>query len=163
MRTIAVMSGMAAVLAAGLFFAGVSRAQDASADDIIKGRQSNYRDIGGAYREINEELKKNAPMKFLLDQYAAQMLDLANDQENWFPKGTGPDSGADTNAKAEIWADPADFKKFSAELKVEAKKLAEIAGGGDKAAIGTQLKATSVSCQGCHAKYKKPTEHDFVF
>jgi cytochrome c556 len=163
-RTIASVSGAAAVIAAGLFLFGVSsRAQDSSAEDIIQGRQSNYRDLGGAYREINEEIKKNAPMKFLLEQYANQLTDLANDQENWFPKGTGPDSGTNTNAKPEIWSDPADFKKFSTELKAEAKKLAAIAGDNDKAAIAAQLKVVSVPCQGCHAKYKTKTDHDFVF
>ena len=142
---------------------GVSLAQPADMEGTILARQSNARDIGGAYREINAELKSGSPMKFLVEQYANQLSDLANEQIRWFPPGSGPESGVQTAAKALIWTQAAEFRQANEVFKVEAEKLRKVAAGGDKAALAVQVKATAQTCKGCHDKFKEPGEHDFQF
>src|SRR2546421_661023 len=81
------------LLLAGL---GASFAQQSEVEGLIMARQSNSRDIGGAYRELNAELKNGVPMKFLVEQHASQLADLAKEQITWFPAGSGPESGVKT-------------------------------------------------------------------
>ncbi len=150
-------------VAATLIGAGVTWAQPADMEGIILARQSNARDIGGAYRELNAELKNPTPMKFLVEQYANQLSDLANDQIRWFPPGSGAESRVKTAAKAEIWTQAADFQAANAVFRDEAEKLRKVASSGDKAALAEQVKATAQTCKACHDKFKVPDEHDFQF
>jgi len=151
---------LAAVLV--VLAAGAGYAQETT-ENLVLARQSNSRDIGGAYRELNSELKNGVPMKFLVEQYAGQMADLAKEQITWFPAGTGPDSGVKTAAKAEIWSQPEEFKKANDVFFVEAEKLRKVASGGDKAALAEQVKVTAQTCKACHDKFKEKDEHDFQF
>jgi cytochrome c556 len=142
---------------------GVGFAQPADVEGLVFARQSNSRDIGGAYRELNAELKNGVPMKFLVEQYAGQMADLAKEQITWFPAGTGPDSGVKTAAKKEIWTEPDAFKKANDLFAAEAEKLRKVASSGDKVALAEQVKVTAQTCKGCHDKFKEKDEHDFQF
>ena len=76
----------------------------------------------------------------------------------WFPKGSGPESGVKTDAKAEVWNDAAGFAAAANRFQGEAAKLQEIAAGGDIAAIKAQVRATGGACKNCHDKYRVPEE-----
>ena len=66
-----------------------------------------------------------------------------------------------TDAKAEIWAKPDEFREKTAAMQTEAQKLADIADGGDPAAVGKQVKALGDSCGGCHKSFRKPKEESY--
>jgi cytochrome c556 len=73
-----------------------------------------------------------------------------------FPAGTSIDEiPGKTNAKMEIWKDSTTFTKAASNLEQQAEKLADIAKGGDAAAIKTQFDSLSKgACGGCHGKFK---------
>jgi len=66
----------------------------------------------------------------------------------------GSDMG-ETEAKDNIWTNMDDFKKKMETFQVEAASLAEIAKGGDMAAIKPQFGKVGESCKACHKEYKK--------
>jgi cytochrome c556 len=66
----------------------------------------------------------------------------------------GSDMG-ETEAKDNIWSNMDDFKKKMETFQVEATSLAEIAKGGDMAAIKPQFGKVGESCKACHKEYKK--------
>jgi len=66
----------------------------------------------------------------------------------------GSDTG-DTRAKPEIWSNMDDVKEKLNNAVTEARKLAEVATGGDEAAIKAQFAATGKACGACHKKYRK--------
>src|SRR4051812_5292453 len=72
-------------------------------------RQGHYKELGAAFGGINAELRKDAPDKALIAANAGKMKALAADLPSWFPKGSGPEAGVKTQAKAEIWTDAAGF------------------------------------------------------
>ncbi|MEJ2592383.1 MAG: cytochrome c [Candidatus Thiodiazotropha sp.] len=84
--------------------------------------------------------------------YASDLAKAASlDLMPGFPEES--DSG-DTDARADIWLDFADFKQKFEDLRSASRSLDEIAAGGDKAAMGEALGKTGKACKACHDKYK---------
>ena len=75
-----------------------------------------------------------------------------------FPAGSGPESGAKTDAKPEIWSDAAGFAAAAKALQDESAKLVALVDAGDAAGARTQAGAVGQSCGGCHQKYR--VKHD---
>jgi cytochrome c556 len=125
---------------------------------VIEGRQAALRDIGAAFKGINDEFKKSQPALGLIRQYARQIEELSTQQKFWFLKGTGPESDIETLAKPEIWQHPTEFKAGQAAMSEQAAKLAKVASGDDLGAIKTQWQALGKTCKGCHDKYREEDE-----
>src|SRR5262245_13241813 len=73
----------------------------------IEARQKSLKDMGAAFKTVNDQLKSSAPA---LDQIrpAVQTIKThAAEIGTWFPKGTGPESGIETEALPKIWEDEA--------------------------------------------------------
>jgi cytochrome c556 len=155
MREIMIGLALAGVLAT----AGVALAQEASPGGrAVLARQAHYKDLGKAFGGIGAELRKEAPDKAAIAANASTMAALAKDLPAWFPKGSGPEAGVKTAAKAEIWSDAAGFDAAATRLQAETAKLAEAAAGGDLDAIKAQARATGGACQACHERYRAPAE-----
>jgi cytochrome c556 len=122
---------------------------------IIEGRQAALRDIGAAFKNINDEFKQSQPSIPVIRQNANQIDDLVKQQKFWFPPGTGPETEIEMRAKPTIWKQPAEFKAGQAALTEQASKLAKVAAGQDLAAIKAQTQALGRTCKGCHDKYRE--------
>lgn len=149
----------ALVLAVGLT-AGAALAQDNTAAPTTPGgkavvaRQAHYKELNGAFRAINEQLKAETPDKAAIGVGAGKMKALGADLASWFPKGSGPEAGVKTAAKAEIWTDAEGFAAAATKLQGETAKLADVATAGDMEAIKAQVRATGGACKICHDKYR---------
>lgn len=66
----------------------------------------------------------------------------------------GSDTG-NTSAKNTIWSNMDDFKKKMETFQIEAASLAEVAKGGDMAAIKPQFGKVGESCKACHKEYRE--------
>jgi cytochrome c556 len=134
----------------------VTTAFAASPEDTIKARQSNLKDIGGAFKTIRDQLKVSKPNIFAIKDAAQQIKDLAADQVHWFPKGSGPEAGVKTAAKPEIWSDAQGFTDALNKFSVEAPKLVAFAEANDLVGLKTQVATVGQACKGCHDKYRVP-------
>ena len=153
MRTIAVILTGATLAASG----GYLSAADPSPADIVKARHDHMKDdIAAATKAIFDQVKTGMPDKTIVGEAAKKIAALAPDIPKWFPKGSGPESGVKTLAKADIWAKPDDFKAAADKLTVEANKLVQVAATGDAAAITDQAKAVGGACQACHKPFREP-------
>lgn len=65
----------------------------------------------------------------------------------------GSDKG-DTKAKPEAFAEMDKFKAGMEKLNTEAGKLAQVAAGGDLAAIKPQFGEVAKTCKACHDNYR---------
>ena len=122
---------------------------------VIEGRQAALRDIGAAFKGINDEFKKSQPALAMIRQYARQIEELSTQQKFWFPPGTGPESDIETKAKPEIWQHLTEFKAGQVAMGEQAAKLAKVASGDDLGAIKAQWQALGKTCKGCHDKYRE--------
>jgi cytochrome c556 len=70
-----------------------------------------------------------------------------------FPAGTGPES-VQTRARAEIWANRADFEQRARVFSEAAGRLADAAAAGDMTTGRVEWDATWEACNGCHERYR---------
>ncbi len=125
-----------------------------AAETAIATRQAGYKKIGGAFKAINEELKKDTPDMKLIAANAAVVNTQSQQIPKWFPKGSGPEAGFKTKAKPAIWAEPAKFAAAGTALQTEAGKLQTFAAAGNLAAVKTQVRAVGGTCKSCHEAYR---------
>ncbi len=146
----------------GLAVAGAALAQDAApttpGGKAVLTRQAHYKDLAKAFGGVGAELRKDAPDKAVISAGAAMAAGLATDLPSWFPKGSGPEAGVKTAAKAEIWTDAAGFAAAAAKLQGETAKLQQLAMAGDIDAIKAQARAVGGACKTCHDAYRAPAE-----
>lgn len=122
---------------------------------MIKVRHKGMEEIGAAFKKLKAESAASAPNVGVVRANAAIVQRHATAQLNWFPKGSGPDAGHKTDAKKEIWTDPANFRQAQLKFQTEANKLNAVAVKGDMAALPAQFRATGGTCKGCHDKYRE--------
>lgn len=134
---------------------GAAFAQTA-AQKAVAARQENYKQLGSAFKTINDELKSGSPNMAAIGAAASKMNDLAVKVPGWFPKGSGVESGAKTRALPAIWSDAAGFAAAERKLQTETAKLAQVASAGDLSALRAQVKATGGTCKSCHDTYRAP-------
>ncbi|WP_284268499.1 c-type cytochrome [Bradyrhizobium iriomotense] len=121
----------------------------------IKPRQDKFRDIGGALKAINDELKKGridwdntvVPNAQTIKDRSAYLL-------NWFPKGSGPEAGVKTYALPSIWQKNEDFVKLGKAAQDEAAKLNQVALSKNGNALKTEVDAMGKACKACHDSYR---------
>lgn len=152
----AVAAGLAMIAGAALAHEDLGKVPDTPAAKAVVARHQNFKQLGGAFKAIADELKKDAPDKAAIGANAKKMNALAAQEASWFPKGTGPEAGVKTGAKPEIWSDPKGFAAAVQKLEGETAKLQQVSASGDVAAIKAQVQATGGACKGCHDKFRVP-------
>ena len=125
-------------------------------DKAAWARHDNFKAQGVAFKTILDELKKDAPDKALISANAIKLKTSSMALPSWFPKGSGPESGVKTDAKAEVWSDAAGFAAAANRLQVETSKFQQIAAAGDIGAIKAGTRALGGACKNCHDKYRVP-------
>jgi cytochrome c556 len=153
--------GIAAILiiAAGLaaFFiveGGAEHPSDNPMEQAIKDRQAKFKKMGSILKNMDEQIKSGAPDQKKISEMAGNLVALATGIPNWFPVGSGPESGFDTKAKPEIWSDNDGFLKQYQAFTIEAKKLADIATSDNMADLTAQYYTTGVACANCHKPFR---------
>ena len=119
-------------------------------------RHDNFKAQGAAFKAILDELKKDTPDQAVLTSNATKLKVSSTALPSWFPKGSGPESGVKTDAKAEVWSDAAGFAAAANKFQIEASKLQQLATAGDVAGMKAQSRVVGGTCKGCHDKYRVP-------
>ncbi|KJS08787.1 MAG: hypothetical protein VR73_04405 [Gammaproteobacteria bacterium BRH_c0] len=149
-----VKKGAVLLACTAMVVAGLAWAVDEQ--QVIESRQSNYRELGGAYKGIRDELQKRKPLMIMVRQHVDQLGMLAHSQANadWFPAGSGPEAGIETEALPVIWEQRDEFDRLREELNQEAIMLADVLASGDMDALADQHRALGMVCKQCHDVYR---------
>lgn len=144
------------MLAAGLATAApIAMAQSAGAK-AAAARTANFKQIGAAFKAIRDETGKGSPDAAVVQANARKLNTLATQLPTWFPRGSGPESGAKTKAKSEIWTDAAGFSAAARAFQGETAKFQQLALAGDMNGAKAQTRALGGACKTCHDKYRVP-------
>ncbi len=146
-----IICALAAGLALGL--AGQSLAAG-SPENLVKYRQAVMKAIGGHTAAIASVVKGETSYGAHVANHARGIKDMSLIVQDVFPPESGPDSFKDTRALPKIWAEPAKFQEAVTAFQSAAAKFAEVAEGGDMAAIGAALGELGKSCGGCHKPFR---------
>jgi cytochrome c556 len=118
-------------------------------------RHENFEAIGGAFKTIGDELKKEAPDLAKIRESAARINGFAPQVRDWFPAGSGPQDSVDTDALATIWEQPDEFQKAAARLVDAAATLNTAAQSGDLAAVRGAVPGLGGACKNCHDRFRE--------
>lgn len=127
-----------------------------AASDAVHTRVAGFRELGAAFKSVNDGLRGSEPQTILIQQSARQIRNAANAMPDWFPKGSGPESGEKTAAKPDIWTNPAKFKAAQAAFIGQAARLQVAANGGNVDAIRAEAVKLGATCKGCHDTFRVP-------
>lgn len=146
-------------MSSGMLGASVVTGQALSpAATAIQARQSQFREVGTAFKAINDELRKAAPGKFVLGSSARQIATNLRQVRTMFPAGSLAAPGQKSKALPEIWTTRAAFDKLNASAVAEADKLAMVLRSTDTGAIAKQVKVLGATCQSCHRQFRVKTD-----
>jgi cytochrome c556 len=145
-----------AALAALILPATAMVAVAAAPADVIKARQDNFKAMGKAMKTTMDEFKLPSPNPAVIKAQANALAAAATKVKGHFPKGTGAESGAKTDALPIIWQKPADFKAADAKLVAAAKGFQAAAATNDLGKMQAAAGTVGGTCKGCHDTFRKP-------
>ena len=146
-------------VAAGVIALGaLAAALIAAPADTIRARIASYRELGAAFKAVNDGLRGSEIQTVLIGQYARQIRNASRAQYTLFPAGTGPQPGIKTNAKAEIWKKPAEFRAAQDAFVRAADSFQAAVNKGNPAAIKSEARKLGASCKSCHDAFRAPVD-----
>jgi len=155
MRDLA-LAALAALLVAGCVRhppPGGAAAASPSPQQVVAARQAALHLSGAAMGNMKAAIDRGDEPK--TQAYAARgVAKWARALPTTFPAST--QGIMPSRARAEIWADKADFEAKAAAYAAAAEALAAAASGGDKAAFAAAHAATVATCKACHDLYQAP-------
>jgi len=149
-----------ALAGAGLVAGCGQGEQTASADvdpqvaALIETRQGHLDGFGEANRNMNNALNAAQPDIEVIRTNLQSIMAVAPDLTSWFPEGSGPESGARTDARPEIWERRAEFEARHADLLAGLQQFSATVESGDIAAIRAGLPVLGETCRGCHMPFR---------
>ena len=124
------------------------------AKQAIENRKAVFTLIGNNFKPVGEILRGSSAYESVdVDKYSARVAFLSGFLADAFPEIS---QSGDTQAKAEIWSNRADFDKRLKDFAQHATALSQVAGqhGGNSDAFKTAARAVAQDCKGCHDKYR---------
>ena len=128
--------------------------ESTSPETIIETRKAGLKKMGAAMKVLGTQLKSGAPDNASMVAAAQTISAGAQQQSRWFPVGSGPESGIDTDALPNIWTDRAKFDATINQLVAESKNLTTVVSGNDPKTISAQVKVVGNVCGACHHSFR---------
>jgi cytochrome c556 len=123
------------------------------AERAIEYRQSVYHLIAWNFAPLSAALQGKAPYdKDAFALAASRIAALAPMLPEGFPAGSYV--AGKTDAKPELWQDPAEFARLMKDLATRSAALAEIARSGDLDQIRPAFEDLAKACKACHKKFR---------
>jgi cytochrome c556 len=128
--------------------------------NVVKYRQNFMKANGAHIGMIAAVVKGEVSLTDELAQNAAALAELGEmlsaNLQQLFPEGTEKMDGLETAALPTIWEKWGEFEQVAMRFQEESAKLAEVAEGGDMAAIGQQLGVLGKQgCGACHETFRE--------
>lgn len=133
----------------------VLSASTESFESVVDERQKGFKKMGGAMKKMNGIIKSGEEDFPSFISAATDILETAPKVVDWFPSGSGSESGLETDALSYIWKKPEKFSASNDKLITEAEALLSLAKeGADSGALMKQLRAVKNSCSTCHKSFR---------
>ena len=123
---------------------------------VAKYRHNAYEGMGKHMKVLGMMAKGEVSLP-QADQvaHAKALQSTASLMAGWFPAGTGPAAGIDTDALQAVWKDAPGFEKAIANYKEATDTLVAKAEAGNRDEFLAAFKAVGKTCGGCHDSFRK--------
>jgi cytochrome c556 len=150
MKSRIVFGAVVACLAAGFALDALAQAKP---EVLVKQRQAAMTLIGKYWGPMGGMAQGKAPFNAqLVQRNSAYLETLAKMPWDGFDAST---KGEKSAALPAVWEKAGEFKQAQERLETETAKLAQVAKGGDEAAIKAQMGAVGKACGGCHETFRE--------
>lgn len=149
------LGAVLALTSLALLSGGPAGAVEGAAERAVATRQAGFKQIGAAFKAVNDELRAGKPDLTEIAAAATRLESHAAQLPTWFPRGSGPESGAKTGARATVWSDAAGFADAAAQLRTQTSRLTVLAREGDLASLRKQAAQVGAACKTCHTAYRE--------
>ena len=123
------------------------------AEKIMTERQENLKELGESFRAIRNQLRGDRDIAVIVAA-AEKINGLAPELATWFPAGTGPETGIETEALAVIWEDKEGFNAAAEKLVAQAGNMLAAAQSGNVDNVAGSVRGLGGACGGCHDNYR---------
>lgn len=145
-----------AVIVPALVAGAVAAHSTEGMSDAQKARHEHYEHLGDAFKAVRDN-SKGDPDWAKLEKAAQAVVDASVDQQQWFAKGTGPETGK-TRALPVIWEKTDDFTAAQKMFSDRAPKLLAAVKAKDAAGVQAAFKEVGGACKNCHDTFRKPED-----
>jgi cytochrome c556 len=122
--------------------------------DLVDERQQGFKDMGAAMKTLRDELKGGKPDYASVAAAAEQLSTLSAKIPAWFPAGSGPAAGLETDAREYIWENKAKFDSITQQFITESGELVALAKSEDAKGLQQKLGAIRDNCSACHDSFR---------
>jgi len=142
------------VLVSGLLLPPIAVVHADDVAGVVDARQAGFKDMGKAMKAISAEIKSGTMDRSVMTTSATAIGAHTDAVKNWFPAGSGPESGLDTDALAYIWKNPDKFASIADQLGPALAEFESALADGDDAAVQAKAKQLSGVCSDCHRSFR---------
>jgi cytochrome c556 len=153
------LSRISVIAVSGLVACAAAYAAEAERTPVQEVRHKHYHDLGDAFKAVRDQANAASPDFDALEKAAEVVNKASINQDQWFPKGSGPEAGK-TRALPEIWSKPAEFAAAQKMLADRAPALLAAAKTKDVEAVMAAFKQVGGACKNCHDNFRSPEEHN---
>jgi cytochrome c556 len=122
--------------------------------DVVRQRIAGLRELGAAFKNVNDSLRGGTPQPIIIQQSAREITAVARAMPRWFPAGTGPNPAWKTAAKPEIWTQTAQFRTAQTNFINAAAAFQRAAASNNADAIRSAARNLGGACKGCHDQFR---------
>jgi cytochrome c556 len=146
---------MIAVIGSALFSLTSAHAHS-GAEGVIKERMELMKSIGKNVKMIAPIATGAADMNLkAVEEAALAISEAAATAPTKFTKGS---LSKESEAKAEIWDNWAEFEGLLNNLSADAAKLSQLAKAGEEFELAEQFGKMTKNCKACHTKFREKKE-----
>ena len=124
--------------------------------DAVRNRIDHFRELGASFKTVNDSLRTAEPQTILIQMAARQIVNASRDLPNWFPAGSGPETGEKTKTKPAVWTQAPKFKSAQTAFAAQAAAFQRAAQTGNAAIIKGEARKLGTTCKGCHDTFREP-------
>lgn len=143
-----------------LFASPLVSAEQSDPAAAIEIRRQGFKDMGAAFKGIRDQFRRPKPALVMIREYTKPLVNYSKEPvlESWFPQGSGPAPGVDTEALPVIWEKPGDFAALWEDYVQATGKLQTAVAAGDLDAARQWTREVGNSCSSCHDTFREETD-----
>lgn len=129
-----------------------TQAEDFSS--LIDERQKGFKTMGRNLKIVRTEFKGESPDFSVVETALLAIQTEAKKVSGWFPSGSGPESGLETDALAYIWKNTDKFSTLAGDLETATEAFLTAAKSSDVSASKNALNMMKDACSSCHKSFR---------
>ena len=150
-------TSVAAIILCGALIGPAIGQQKPGGTGAVAARKANFKEIGGAFKTVNDEIRSGRPDMNALKPAARDLATRSRLSLGHFPRDSAPGPGITTRAKADIWANMPAFVKLQNMMVNASASLDAAVSRGDVGAMTKARDALGATCKACHDRFRQPS------